>query len=121
MKTIGKRTRTKFYPMALGLALGYTSAALTAVADTNSAPPGPSVTGRRSNENFWKRYDDANMDALGSPSNPPPDTNAPPSKRKALPAPFDSPPYPNGEWQIGGTEIIGDMNNTPDWPLMQAQ
>jgi hypothetical protein len=69
---------------------------------------------------WWKRFDEANMEALGSPSNPPPDTNAPPSKRRALPAPFDAPPYPNGEWQIGGTEIIGDQNLTPDYPLMQA-
>jgi hypothetical protein len=31
-----------------------------------------------------------------------------------------APPYPNGEWQIGGTEVIGDQNLTPDYPLMQA-
>src|ERR1700728_3030322 len=123
MKIIVKRTRTKFSPMAVGLAVGCISlaSALSAAADTTNAPePGPEVTGRRAHLHFWDRFDKANMDALGSPSNPPPDTNAPPSKRRPLPAPFDAPPYPNGEWQIGGTEIIGDMNNTPDYPLMQA-
>jgi hypothetical protein len=121
MKMNAKFTRKKLHPMALGLAVGYISLASTVSADTtNAAPPGPSVSGRRANENFWHRYNDANLDALGSPSNPPPDTNAPPSKRRALPAPFDAPPYPNGEWQIGGTEIIGDQNLTPDYPLMQA-
>jgi hypothetical protein len=108
--------------MALSLAVGYISLNFTANAadTTNAAPPGPEVTGRRAHENFWKRYDEANLEALGAPSNPPPDTNAPPSKRRALPAPFDSPPYPNGEWQIGGTEIVGDQNLTSDFPLMQA-
>jgi hypothetical protein len=121
MKMIATLTRKKFGPMALGLALGCAGASSATAADTtNATPPGPSVTGRRAHENFWKRFDEANMEALGSPSNPPPDTNAPPSKRKGMPAPFDSPPYPNGEWQIGGTEIIGDQNLTPDYPLMQA-
>jgi hypothetical protein len=120
MKTIATLTRTKFCPIVLGLALGCTGAALSVAADTNSAPPGPSVTGRKANENVFKRFVESTQEALATPSNPPPDTNAPPSKRRGLPAPFDAPPYPNGEWQIGGTEIVGDQNLTPDYPLMQA-
>jgi hypothetical protein len=108
--------------VALSLAVGYISLSFTANAadSTNAVPPGPEVTGRKAHESFWRRFDEANLEALGSPSNPPPDTNAPPSKRRGLAPPFDAPPYPNGEWQIGGTEIIGDQNLTPDYPLMQA-
>src|ERR1700733_2942643 len=122
MKIIEKPFEIKIDPLAFALAIGCVILVSPACAadDTNAAPPGPSVTGRKAHEHFWQRYDEANLGALGAPSNPPPDTNAPPSKRRALPAPFDAPPYPNGEWQIGGTEIIGDQNLTPDWPLMQA-
>jgi hypothetical protein len=113
--------------MALGLAVGCMSLTSTANAadTTNAAPPGPEVTGRKAHENFWKRWGEDNFEAMGTPACPspsytPPDTNAPPSTRRGLPAPFDSPPYPNGEWQIGGTEIIGSDNATPTYPFMQA-
>jgi hypothetical protein len=35
-------------------------------------------------------------------------------------APFDSPPFPAGDWQIGGTPILGDPGELAPWPLMQA-
>jgi len=147
MKVIARLTRNKFLPTALGLAFGCIGSAFSArAADATNAPPaappgfqwrlvpiggdttngapgapsGPSVTGRKAHKSFWDRFDEANMEALGTPSNPPPDTNAPPSKRKGLPAPFDSPPFPSAEWQLGGSEVIGDQNLTPDYPLMQA-
>jgi hypothetical protein len=83
------------------------------------------VIGAKAKEGFWKRFDEAMREQLGTPAYvaptpPAPGTPAPPSTRRASPAPFDSPPYPNGEWQIGGTEIVGDANLTPDYPLMQA-
>jgi len=113
--------------MALGLAIGCVGAVFPASAEdtTNAAPPGPEVTGRHKTEHFFKRYEDANLEALGTPAftapaPTPPGTPEPPSSRRGNPPPFDSPPYPNGEWQIGGTEIIGDKNLTTDWPLMQA-
>jgi hypothetical protein len=126
MKMIARFLRTKIRPMPFCLAVGCMSMTTTALADgTNAAPPGPDVTGRHKNENFWKRFEDANFEALSTPSNPetpPPAPGAPTPAptRRGLPAPFDSPPYPNGEWQIGGTEIIGSQNLTPDSPLMQA-
>jgi hypothetical protein len=104
----------------LGLAVGCIGLAYSALADgTNAAPPGPDVTGRRKEESFWKRFEEANSEALSSPAYTPPATNAPVTRRGNA-APFDSPPYPNGEWQIGGTETIGDKNETPDYPFMQA-
>jgi Putative beta-barrel porin-2, OmpL-like. bbp2 len=121
MKINAKCSRIKMHPAALALAFGYLTLVPTVNADTtNAAPPGPSVTGRKANENFFRRFKESTEEALATPSNPPPDTNAPPSKRRGLPAPFDAPPYPNGEWQIGGTETIGDQNLTPDYPFMQA-
>jgi len=96
-------------------------------ASTNSPPTTVSGTaiGVKANEGFFKRFDEAMREQLGTPAYseptpPAPGAPAPPSTRRGLPAPFDSPPYPNGEWQIGGTEIIGDANLTPDYPLMQA-
>jgi hypothetical protein len=96
-------------------------------ASTNAPPTTPSGTeiGAKANKGFWRRLDEATREQLGTPAYaeptpPAPGAPAPPSNRRALPAPFDSPPYPNGEWQIGGTETIGDANLTPDYPLMQA-
>ena len=80
---------------------------------TNAPPPG-----------FFTRFDRIFREDLGTQAYTPPstDTNAPaaPVTRRGYPAPFDAPPYPNGEWQIGGTEIIGDANTIPLWPLTAA-
>ncbi|HKS03960.1 MAG TPA: hypothetical protein VJR49_01275, partial [Chthoniobacterales bacterium] len=46
--------------------------------------------------------------------------DAPSPERRIPPAPFDSPPFPSADWQIGGTPIIGDPGNVGPWPLMQA-
>ncbi len=46
-----------------------------------------------------------------------------PAVRRIGPPPFDSPPYPTGDWQIGGgPNVIGDPGALRDspWPLMQA-
>jgi hypothetical protein len=40
--------------------------------------------------------------------------------RRIPAAPFDSPPFPSADWQIGGTPIIGDPGNVGPWPLMEA-
>jgi Putative beta-barrel porin-2, OmpL-like. bbp2 len=40
--------------------------------------------------------------------------------RRALPAPIDSPPFPSGEWQIGGTSVIGAPDTSDQYPLMAA-
>jgi hypothetical protein len=53
------------------------------------------------------------------PAYSPPDTTIH-STRRIMPAPFDSPPFPGGEWQIGGTSIVGDPNAVPPGPLMEA-
>lgn len=45
---------------------------------------------------------------------------ASPAQRRIPPSPFDSPPFPAADWQIGGTPVIGDSNDLAPGPLMQA-
>ena len=83
------------------------------------------VIGSKAKEGFFLRLDEALREQMFTPAYvepPPPVPGAfvPPPARRANPAPFDSPPYPTGEWQIGATELIGDSNLTPDYFLMQA-
>ena len=133
MKKIGKSRRKKYGPITdrlkfnrwtLGLAaLGLISLASVAQADpVTNAPPPP--YGKRANESFWKRLDQAELEQAGTASNPPPDTNAPPAPQRRIgPPPFDAPPYPDGDWQLGGgPNVIGDPGALRDspWPLMQA-
>ena len=132
MKKIARNPNThkiKLNRWTVGLAaLGLVS--LGAMAQPAPATP-PAATnapappyGKRANEGFWKRLDQAELEQAGTASNPPPDTNAPPSPQRRIGAPpFDSPPYPDGDWQLGGgPNVIGDPGALRDspWPLMQA-
>jgi len=80
------------------------------------------VIARKMHEPFWKRLDEAMLEQLGTPAYTPPAPGATPAPttRRIPPAPFDSPPYPNGDWQIGGSTIIGDPGELAPYPLMQA-
>jgi hypothetical protein len=74
---------------------------------------------KKLHESFFQRLDEAFLEQLGTPAYTPPDPNAP-NPRRIPPAPFDSPPFPSGDWQIGGTPIIGDPGELAPYPLMQA-
>ena len=69
---------------------------------------------------FGERLFDAFADDLRSPAYEAPAPDASPQQRRIPPAPFDSPPFPSADWQIGGTPIIGDANNIAPWPPMEA-
>jgi hypothetical protein len=114
---------------ALAALLLFSLAAPAGAQQTTNAPaatnaPAPPPYGKRANEGFWKRLDQAELEQNGTASNPPPDTNAPPSPpRRIGPTPFDSPPYPDADWQIGGgPQVIGDPGALRDspFPFMQA-
>jgi hypothetical protein len=74
---------------------------------------------KKLHEPFAQRLGEAFLEQLGTPAYVPPDPNAP-NPRRIPPAPFDSPPFPAADWQIGGTQIIGDPGELPPYPLMQA-
>jgi hypothetical protein len=131
-KKLKHDTRPRYYhPRTLALAaVGLLVLPGVGLGDTpTNNPPmtrSGTVIGNKAHENFWKRFEEANAADLGSPAYTPPapvpagQTPPPQPNRRGNPSPFDSPPYPNGEWQIGGTEVIGDANLTPDYPLMEA-
>jgi hypothetical protein len=105
------------------------AAATAAAAATNApagtaAPPASQPYGKKANEWFLRRLNEAFMEQMGTPCYSPPDTNAPPSPTRRIGnPPFDSPPYPDGDWQIGGgPNVIGDPGALRDspYPLMQA-
>ena len=74
---------------------------------------------KKAREPFLQRLNEAFFEQLSTPAYVPSPPDAP-TTRRIPPAPFDSPPYPNGDWQIGGSPIIGDPGELPPWPLMQA-
>src|SRR6478735_4086973 len=74
---------------------------------------------KKLHEPFLKRLDEAFLEQLGTPAYVPSDPNAP-NPRRIPPPPFDSPPFPSGDWQINGTPIIGDPGELAPYPLMQA-
>src|SRR5262249_9749549 len=74
---------------------------------------------KKLHEPFFQRLDEAFLEQLGTPAYVPSDPNAP-NPRRIPPPPFDSPPFPSADWQIGGTPIIGDPGELPPFPLMQA-
>ncbi len=47
-----------------------------------------------------------------------PEVNLP--VRRGLPAPLESPPFPSGEWQIGGTPMIGVPDTSDTYALMDS-
>src|SRR5580700_6061034 len=127
--------RTKFNRWTLALAaLGMVSLASVARADstTNAPAAAPASTngppappyGKKTNLGFLRRLNEAFSEQFATPAYAPPDTNAPPGPVRRIGAPpFDSPPYPDGDWQIGGgPNVIGDPGALRDspWPLMQA-
>jgi len=69
---------------------------------------------------FGQRLFDAFAKDVQSSAYQAPAPDASPPQRRIPPAPFDSPPFPSGDWQIGGTPIIGDPGNVGPWPLMEA-
>jgi hypothetical protein len=74
------------------------------------------VAEKKLHEPFAQRLGQAFLEQLGTPAYVPPDPNAP-NPRRIPPAPFDSPPFPAGDWQIGGTPIIGDPGELPPYPI----
>src|ERR1051325_2879438 len=69
---------------------------------------------------FGGRLLDAFAKESQSPAHEATDPKARPVQQRIAPAPFDSPPFPSADWQIGGTPIIGDPGNVWPRPLIEA-
>ena len=84
-------------------------------AATTAAPTGPAC-----DQGFFSRLGQAYSDDANG--NGPAATNLVPTQgRRGLPAPFDSPPLPSAEWQLGGVDYpIGVPNEDGRGPLQQA-
>ena len=67
-----------------------------------------------------QRLFDASATNLQTSAYVTPEPNVSVAERRIPPAPFDSPPFPSADWQIGGAPIIGDPGNVGPWPLMEA-
>ena len=128
VKTVAEKVRMNRWTIAL-VALGLVSVASVAQADTTTNAPASTNApaqpyGKKVNEGIFRRLNEAFGEQSAMPIFVPPDTNAPPAPvRRIGPTPFDGPPYPTAEWQIGGgPNIIGDPGALRDspWPLMQA-
>ncbi len=81
----------------------------------NAAPkvPPPAATNRDFLTRLGHAYlDDWTVDSNGAPAAPSPE-------RRGTPAPLNSPPFPSGDWPIGGTVVLG-APDTQSYMLMQA-
>ena len=89
---------------------------------TNAPPAQP--YGKKTNEGVFRRLNEAFSEQNATPVFiPPKPGDAPSPTRRIGPPPFDGPPYPTGDWQIGGgPNVIGDPGALRDnpFPLMQA-
>jgi Putative beta-barrel porin-2, OmpL-like. bbp2 len=101
-------------------------AATTAAAQ--AAAPATKPYGRKVDKSFATRLGQAELEELGedayTPPTPlPPGSPAPAPSRRIGDTPFDSPPFADQDWQLGGgPNVIGDPGALRDspYPLMQA-
>jgi multidrug efflux pump subunit AcrA (membrane-fusion protein) len=56
---------------------------------------------KKLHEPFAQRLGEAFLEQLGTAAYTPPEPGATPTPRRIPPAPFDSPPFPSADWQIG--------------------
>jgi hypothetical protein len=92
---------------AISVALLHAIAAGVDRAQTPAPAPPPSPTNAMNkaelaSQGFFGRWNDAFLQQMGTPAHTPPDPKAPPPDRRGFPPPFDSPPFPDGDWRIGG-------------------
>ena len=117
MRILSHRLTTTL-TLALLSAAG-TLPAQTPAMETQAAVP-PATTGSSSDcsSSFFSRLASAyREDANPAPADP----DAPATPRRAMESPFNSPPFPSAEWQLGGVAYpIGVPNGNSQYPLEKA-
>jgi hypothetical protein len=78
--------------------------------------PLPEAPNRSHSESkgFLARWAEFYRENWGSAS-----SSGPPPKRRGLPSPLDSLPFPNSDWSYGGSPVVGEPD-TNSYPLMTA-
>jgi hypothetical protein len=108
---LGKDTHSGNKSPADALLLAGNASSSLAQTETEQAPADSSTT---TGGNFFKRLTTFyRQDWSGRLP------NTAPTPRRALPAPLDSPPFPNGDWGYGGSPDIGASDGNV-YPLMTA-
>jgi hypothetical protein len=119
------------YTLALGAIL-VARADITQSADSKTATNAAAATtqpyGKKADKHFGERLAGAEAGQNATPVFTPlppaiPGAPASPATRRIGDQPFDGPPFPTGDWQIGGgPNVIGDPGALRDnpFPLMQA-
>jgi len=84
--------------------------------DLGPAPGAPVVSSEDCSAGFFSR-----LAAAYREDAQPADSNAPAPARRAMASPFDAPPFPSAEWQLGGVAYpIGVPNLNSQYPLEKA-
>src|SRR4029077_8689601 len=84
------------------------------IAQNTSAEKAGSTSEPPSEEGFFRRLINAYIDEF----KPATESNEPEPPRRAMPSPWDSPPFPGSEYQ--GYPLIGIPYSTKEWPLQKA-
>ncbi len=91
--------------------------------DAKNPAPATPTCGTKANKGFFQRLNEAYAEQSATPAYVAPKPGDPAPKRRGFSPPFDGPPYPDSEWQLGGCPTIigdpGDLVDSPT-PLMQA-
>ena len=111
------RSSLSFFGSALLLLVA--QSALYAGDESAILAPNPSAS-PATYEPFLPGLIDAFSQALTSPAYTPPQPGSTPTPRRGYPAPFDGAPFFNSDYQIGGSQLIGDPGEATVWPLMKA-
>jgi hypothetical protein len=109
--------------LSIGIARAQTPAPTPTPAATEAKP-----YGKKADKSLSTRLGEAELEQLGTPvftapTPLPPGTPPPAPSRRIGDTPFDGPPYPDQDWQLGGgPNVIGDPGALRDspYPLMQA-
>jgi hypothetical protein len=117
----GLRGQANRLVLGLGAVLLFSQASVYAGDGSAAASPSPSPSPSPAGyEPFIPGLIDAFSQALTSPAYTPPQPGSTPTPRRGYAAPFDSPPFFTSDYQIGGTQLIGDPGEATVWPLMKA-
>jgi Putative beta-barrel porin-2, OmpL-like. bbp2 len=112
------RSRGALLVLLVGvLALGGDARCAGQTTSAGSASPETPATRTAAGKGFfarWAEFYREDWKGSGAAS-----ASSPPSARRGLPSPLDSPPFPNADWSYGGSPVLGEPD-TNSYPLMTA-